>query len=169
MWRLCYVTSVEPNFNVKGHERQFFSVPTHSIVLYCFLHICIISWEMLPNSSKYINVKEDEWSERVGGKYRILLLLQNFYQCRPEPHFPHHFPPHPLPPPGGRGGEKNESLSPGYLLLLILPLNLFTFTLLPPSANSRRLQRDASYLGWPIAPSHMSPNAGGGGELLGLS
>ncbi len=34
------------------------------------------------------------------------------------------------------------------------------------------LQRDVVYLGWPIAPSYMSPNAGGGGEgrdLQGLS
>ncbi len=34
----------------------------------------------------------------------------------------------------------------------------------------RGLQRDVVYLGWPIAPSYMSPNAGGGGgELRGLS
>ncbi len=33
------------------------------------------------------------------------------------------------------------------------------------------LQRDVVYLGWPIAPSYRSPNAGGGGggELLSLS
>ncbi len=30
------------------------------------------------------------------------------------------------------------------------------------------LQRDV-YLGWPIAPSYMGPNAGGGGQLRGLS
>ncbi len=29
--------------------------------------------------------------------------------------------------------------------------------------ESRRLQKDVVYLGWPIAPSYMSPNAGGGG------
>ncbi len=29
------------------------------------------------------------------------------------------------------------------------------------------LQRDVVYLGWPIAPSYMSPNAGRGGELRG--
>ncbi len=29
----------------------------------------------------------------------------------------------------------------------------------------RGLQRDVVYLGWPIAPSYMSPNAGEGGEL----
>ncbi len=34
---------------------------------------------------------------------------------------------------------------------------------------SRGLQRDVVYLGWPKAPSHMSPNAGAGGELRGLS
>ncbi len=34
----------------------------------------------------------------------------------------------------------------------------------------RRLQGDVVYLGWPIAPSYMSPNAGGGGTgLRGLS
>ncbi len=33
----------------------------------------------------------------------------------------------------------------------------------------RGLQRDVVYLSWPIAPSYMSPNAGGGGELRGLS
>jgi hypothetical protein len=33
---------------------------------------------------------------------------------------------------------------------------------------SSGLQRDVVYLGWPIAPSYMSPNAGGG-ELQGLS
>ncbi len=32
----------------------------------------------------------------------------------------------------------------------------------------RGSQRDVVYLGWPIAPSYMSPNAGGGGELRGL-
>ncbi len=31
----------------------------------------------------------------------------------------------------------------------------------------RGLQRDLVYLGWPTAPSYMSPNAGGGGELRG--
>ncbi len=35
---------------------------------------------------------------------------------------------------------------------------------------SQRSQRDVDYLGWPIAPSYMSPNAGrGGGGLRGLS
>jgi len=34
---------------------------------------------------------------------------------------------------------------------------------------SKRLQRDVVYPGWPIAPSYMSPNAGGGRELRGLS
>ncbi len=33
----------------------------------------------------------------------------------------------------------------------------------------RGLQRDVVYLGWPIVPSYMSPNAGGGGELRCLS
>jgi hypothetical protein len=33
----------------------------------------------------------------------------------------------------------------------------------------RGLQRDVVYLGWPIAPSYISPNALGGGELRGLS
>jgi hypothetical protein len=33
----------------------------------------------------------------------------------------------------------------------------------------RGLQRDVVYLGWPIAPSYMSPNAGGGRELRGFS
>jgi hypothetical protein len=34
---------------------------------------------------------------------------------------------------------------------------------------SRGLQRDVVYLGWPIAPSYVSTNAGGGrGELRGL-
>jgi hypothetical protein len=33
----------------------------------------------------------------------------------------------------------------------------------------RGIQRDVVYLGWPIASSYMSPNAGGGGELRGLS
>jgi len=34
----------------------------------------------------------------------------------------------------------------------------------------RGLQRDVVYLGWPIAPSHVSPNAGDGGRVLrGLS
>ncbi len=35
--------------------------------------------------------------------------------------------------------------------------------------HPRGLQRDVVYLGWPIAPSYMSPNAGRGGELRGLS
>jgi hypothetical protein len=34
---------------------------------------------------------------------------------------------------------------------------------------SRGLQRDVVYLGWPKAASHMSPYAGEGGELRGLS
>ncbi len=34
---------------------------------------------------------------------------------------------------------------------------------------SRGLQRDVVHLGWPKAPSYMSPNAGGVGELRGLS
>ncbi len=34
---------------------------------------------------------------------------------------------------------------------------------------TRELQRDVVYLGWPIAPSNMSPNSGGGGVLRGLS
>ncbi len=33
----------------------------------------------------------------------------------------------------------------------------------------RGLQRDVVYIGWPIAPSYMSPKAGEGGELWGLS
>ncbi len=33
----------------------------------------------------------------------------------------------------------------------------------------RGLQRDVVYLGWPIAPSYMSPNAGGGKEWPGFS
>ncbi len=37
------------------------------------------------------------------------------------------------------------------------------------SSSCRGLQRDVVYLDWPIAPSYMSPNAGGGGELRGLS
>ncbi len=32
---------------------------------------------------------------------------------------------------------------------------------------TRGLQRDVIYLGWPIASSYMSPNAGGGGEVAG--
>ncbi len=37
-------------------------------------------------------------------------------------------------------------------------------------STSRGLQRDVVSLGWPIAPSYMSPNAGGGGGALrGLS
>ncbi len=42
----------------------------------------------------------------------------------------------------------------------------------PPKVNGMRqggLQRDVVYLNWPLAPSHMSPNAGGRGELRGLS
>ncbi len=35
--------------------------------------------------------------------------------------------------------------------------------------STRELQRDVVYLGWPIAPSYMSPNAGGAVELRGLS
>ncbi len=31
------------------------------------------------------------------------------------------------------------------------------------------LPRDVVYLGWPIAPSYLSPNAGGQGELRGYS
>jgi hypothetical protein len=35
--------------------------------------------------------------------------------------------------------------------------------------SDKGLQRDVVYLGWPIATSYVSPNAGGGGELRGLS
>ncbi len=34
--------------------------------------------------------------------------------------------------------------------------------------NDRGSQRDVVHLGWPLAPSYMSPNAGGGVELRGL-
>jgi hypothetical protein len=37
--------------------------------------------------------------------------------------------------------------------------NILTFIF----SHSRRLQREVVYLGWPIAPLLMSPNAGGGG------
>ncbi len=36
-------------------------------------------------------------------------------------------------------------------------------------AHPRGLQKDVVYLGGPIAPTYMSPNAGGGGKLQGLS
>jgi hypothetical protein len=36
-------------------------------------------------------------------------------------------------------------------------------------SNLRGLQRDVVYLDWPIAHSYMSPSAGRGGELRGLS
>jgi hypothetical protein len=41
----------------------------------------------------------------------------------------------------------------------------------PPSVQPRGLQRDVVTLGWPVAPSYMNPNAGGGGgwEWLGFS
>jgi hypothetical protein len=46
-------------------------------------------------------------------------------------------------------------------------------TLREPAASEkeqgRGLQRDVVYLGWPIAPSYMSPNAEGRGELQDLS
>ncbi len=43
-------------------------------------------------------------------------------------------------------------------------------TYIAMSVLVRGLQRDVVYLGWPIAPSYMSPNAEGeGGELQGLS
>jgi hypothetical protein len=52
---------------------------------------------------------------------------------------------------------------------------IFLKTALPFKENpsigitvSQRSQRDVFYLGWPIAPLYMSPNAGGEG-LLGLS
>ncbi len=35
--------------------------------------------------------------------------------------------------------------------------------------KAKGLQRYVVYLGWPIAPSYMSPNAGWGGQLQGLS
>ncbi len=34
---------------------------------------------------------------------------------------------------------------------------------------NRGLQRELVYLGWPMAPSYMSPNAGGGGKFFGVS
>ncbi len=37
------------------------------------------------------------------------------------------------------------------------------------SSTGKGLQRDVFYLGWPMAPSYMSPNAGGRGELRGLN
>ncbi len=43
-----------------------------------------------------------------------------------------------------------------------------SWCLLSLSLNHRGSQRDVIYLGWPIAPTYMSPNAGGGG-LQGLS
>ncbi len=41
-------------------------------------------------------------------------------------------------------------------------LTLFSLCCLSPTGG---LHRDVVYLGWPIAPSYMIPNAGGGGEL----
>ncbi len=42
------------------------------------------------------------------------------------------------------------------------------FFLLSFVSSTGGLQRDVVYLRWPIEPSFMSPNAGGGGELRGL-
>jgi hypothetical protein len=44
------------------------------------------------------------------------------------------------------------------------------YKLLAMNIGCRGLQRDVVYLGWPIGPSYLSPNAGGGGgEFRGLS
>ncbi len=53
----------------------------------------------------------------------------------------------------------------------IIMVDIYTFFPLLSSllGSIRGLQRDVVYLGWPIAPSYMSPNAGGWGELRGVS
>jgi hypothetical protein len=38
-----------------------------------------------------------------------------------------------------------------------------------PMLLCRGSQRDVVYLGWPVAPSYMSPNTGGGGGVAGSS
>ncbi len=43
------------------------------------------------------------------------------------------------------------------------------YAILTGTLLNRDLQRDVVYLWWPIAPSYMKPNEGGGGELRGLS
>jgi hypothetical protein len=41
---------------------------------------------------------------------------------------------------------------------------------IPSVTPAKELQRDVVYLGWPVAPSYLSPNAGAGvGGLRGLS
>ncbi len=52
---------------------------------------------------------------------------------------------------------------PLLLLLLLLPF------LSPPNPRNSGSQRAVVYLGWPIAPSYMSPNAEEGGWVRGLS
>ncbi len=52
--------------------------------------------------------------------------------------------------------------------LMTFSSNTFTENSASKEAG-RGLLRDVVYLGWPIAPSYASPNAGGGGELRGLS
>ncbi len=53
-----------------------------------------------------------------------------------------------------------------------LPVSIFSFKIAALGSLKwllRVLQRDAVYLGWPIAPSYMSPSARGGGGLRTLS
>ncbi len=61
-----------------------------------------------------------------------------------------------------------------FIMSSLLWNNLQTLWLWPANSSLvciaiRGLQRDVVYLGWPIAPSYMSPNVGGGGEFRGLS
>jgi hypothetical protein len=58
--------------------------------------------------------------------------------------------------------------------LFLIPFEKFIYVLaacLPVDVEAwgQGFQRDVVYLGWPIAPSYMSPNVGGGGELRGIS
>ncbi len=47
--------------------------------------------------------------------------------------------------------------------------NLYNLSVLYITRGVRESHSDVVYLGWPIAPSYISPNVGGGGELRDLS
>ncbi len=56
-----------------------------------------------------------------------------------------------------------------YKAALKLPVISLSQSVFLKTVQSWASPRDVVYLGWPIAPSYMSPNAGGGGSLRGLS
>ncbi len=103
-----------------------------------------------------------EDGRKGGGRSESTSLLRKVSASILSP-FPLHRRFLPRPPKGMEGG----GLDSGYRNCRKNYIQVVHTVRRPMSPTG--LHRDIVYLGWPIAPSYMSPNAGGGGELRGLS